>query len=288
MTTKHRRTDLKTTAKTRETETIRWIGDQLGRLVDTIDNGQFFPRLIESLREIAACDSIVVLSYHRNRSPMVLCEQLAPRDREALFGSYFKGSYLLSPFYLKWLEHRSSAELYRLRDIAPEGFFDSPYYTDYYLGSGLRDEIGYLVPIDDDAAILLSLGRTERLDRYSAEEFGLLKALKIAIASCVMKHANLAARPRASQLGLQLSEKMSNFGAGVLTEQERRVTQLLLRGHSSKSCARELAISPTTERVHRRNIYAKLKISSQAELFNRFFQSLTVESRRPRVELDPR
>ena len=284
----HRQTELKTTATTRETETIRWLGDRFGRLVDTIDHGEFFPRLIGLLREIVECDSIVALSYHRNRPPMVLCEQLAARDREALFGSYFKGSYLLSPFYLKWLEHQGSAELYRLRDIAPEGFFDSSYYTDYYLGSGLRDEIGYLVPIDVDAAVLLSLGRTASLERYSAEELRLLNALKFVIASCVKKHADLATRPRASQLGRQLSEQMSNFGAGILTDQERRVAQLLLRGHSSKSCARELEISPTTERVHRRNIYAKLKISSQAELFNRFFQSLTLESARPPAELEPR
>ena len=286
--TKQRRTDLKTTAKTRETETIRWIGDQFGRLVDTIDNGAFFPRLIGLLREIVDCDSIVALSYHRQRPPMVLCERLAPRDREALFGAYFKGSYLLSPFYLKWLERRGSAEMYRLRDIAPEGFFDSPYYTDYYLGSGLRDEVGYLIPIDADRAVLLSLGRTASFERYSTEELGLLDALKFAIASCVKKHAELAKQARAGQLGRQLTEQMSNFGADVLTEQERRVAQLLLRGHSSKSCARQLSISPTTERVHRRNIYAKLDISSQAELFNRFFQSLTLDSARPRVERDTR
>lgn len=276
---------MKTTAKTRETETIRWIGDQLGRLVDTIDNGQFFPRLIESLREIAACDSIVVLSYHRNRSPMVLCEQLAPRDREALFGSYFKGSYLLSPFYLKWLEGRDTVELYRLREIAPEGFFDSPFYTDYYLGSGLRDEIGFLVPIDRDTSVLLSLGRTASLGRFSAAELALLGALKSVVSSGVRKHAALAASPRSRQLGRQLSERLSNFGTGILTEQERRVARLLLRGHSSKSCARELEIAPTTERVHRRNIYAKLGISSQAELFARFFESLTPEPGRPRLEL---
>ncbi len=283
-----RRTDLKNTATTRETETVRWIGDRFGDLVDTIDNGGFYPRLTAMLREIADSDSIVVLAYHLDRPPMDLFRELAPRDREALAGTCFRESYLLSPFYLKWLEHRGLTELYLLREIAPEGFFDSPYYTDYYLGSGLRDEIGYLIPIDADAAVLLSLGRTESLDRYSAEELRLLKALKSAIASCVKKHADLAARPRASQLVRQLSEQMSNFGADVLTEQERRVTQLLLRGHSSKSCARALAISPTTERVHRRNIYAKLDISSQAELFNRFFQTLAVESARPRPEIDPR
>ena len=72
----------------------------------------------------------------------------------------------------------------------------------------------------------------------------------------------------------QMSDTLQLFGSELLTEKERSVVQLMLRGHSSKSCARELGISPTTERVHRRNIYAKLHISSQAELFTRFFDAL--------------
>jgi DNA-binding CsgD family transcriptional regulator len=55
------------------------------------------------------------------------------------------------------------------------------------------------------------------------------------------------------------------------------VALLMLRGHSSKSAARRLAISPDTERVHRRNIYDKLGISSQAELCSLFFEALAEE-----------
>ncbi len=268
-----------------EAETIRRIGDRFGELIETIDDSGFYLRLTGLIREFANCDSIVVIAYHRSRIPLVLHEQLAPRDREALYGSYFEGTYLLSPFYLKWLEGRDTVELYRLREIAPEGFFDSPFYTDYYLGSGLRDEIGFLVPIDCDSSVLLSFGRTASFGRFSAAELALLGALKSVVSSGVRKHAALAANPRSGQLGRQLSERLSNFGTGILTEQEQRVAQLLLRGHSSKSCARELEIAPTTERVHRRNIYAKLGISSQAELFARFFESLAPESGRPRLEL---
>lgn len=36
--------------------------------------------------------------------------------------------------------------------------------------------------------------------------------------------------------------------------------QLLIRGYSSKEAAQVLSISPETERVHRKNIYAKLNV----------------------------
>lgn len=276
---------MKNSAASLDAETIYRVGQHTGRLIDAVGGADFYPRLTGLLREAADCDSVVVIAYHRSRIPQILHEQLAPRDRKSLFATYFKGTYLLSPFFQKWLEGSDAIELYRLREIAPEGFFDSPFYTDYYMGSGLRDEIGYLVPTDRDSSLLLSLGRTASLESFSAAELELLGALKSVVASGVRKHAALSARPPPGQLGRQLSERLASFGTGILTEQEQRVAQLLLRGHSSKSCARELEIAPTTERVHRRNIYAKLKISSQAELFARFFESLAPETGRASREL---
>ena len=60
-----------------------------------------------------------------------------------------------------------------------------------------------------------------------------------------------------------------------LTEREREIAHLLLRGHSVKSSARVLEISPETVRMHRKNLYTKLEISSQAELFALFIDWLT-------------
>jgi DNA-binding CsgD family transcriptional regulator len=48
-----------------------------------------------------------------------------------------------------------------------------------------------------------------------------------------------------------------------------------LRGNSSKAIAKRLSISQETVKVHRRNLYAKLGVSSQSELFSLFLQRLT-------------
>jgi DNA-binding CsgD family transcriptional regulator len=57
-----------------------------------------------------------------------------------------------------------------------------------------------------------------------------------------------------------------------LTSREKQVVDLVLQGHSTESIARALRIVPGTVKVHRRNIYRKLKIKSQAGLFARFVE----------------
>jgi len=61
----------------------------------------------------------------------------------------------------------------------------------------------------------------------------------------------------------------------VLTQREREITQLLLRGHSTKSVARRLNIAPGTVMVHKRNLFSKLGVTSQLELFSRFIEELS-------------
>jgi DNA-binding CsgD family transcriptional regulator len=73
----------------------------------------------------------------------------------------------------------------------------------------------------------------------------------------------------------RLTECFETFGQSVLTRRERQISQLLLRGHSSKSVARELRIAPGTVMVHKRNLFAKLGISSQYELFSLLIDDLS-------------
>ena len=54
----------------------------------------------------------------------------------------------------------------------------------------------------------------------------------------------------------------------VFTKEFREeAVQMLFDGHSAKSVARELRIAPGTVMVHKRNLFAKLGITSQYELF---------------------
>ena len=65
---------------------------------------------------------------------------------------------------------------------------------------------------------------------------------------------------------LHLESNIQYITGDLLTEREREIAGYLIRGFSSKACARELDISPATERVHRKNIYQKLGVHSQAGL----------------------
>ncbi|MGS0468169.1 response regulator transcription factor [Cobetia marina] len=53
-----------------------------------------------------------------------------------------------------------------------------------------------------------------------------------------------------------------------LTEREREVSQLMLGGCSTKEIARRLGISVETVRAHKKHLYTKLGINTQAELFS--------------------
>ncbi|RTF06923.1 response regulator transcription factor, partial [Serratia marcescens] len=63
----------------------------------------------------------------------------------------------------------------------------------------------------------------------------------------------------------------------LLTPREREIVDLILAGCSSQQIADRLFISLGTVKNHRKNIYGKLNIGSQAELFSLL---LTVPQRR--------
>ena len=68
----------------------------------------------------------------------------------------------------------------------------------------------------------------------------------------------------------QISTAYQRFGRNLLSERERQIVTLVLQGHSTESIAQRLDISPGTVKIHRRNIYRKLHISTQGELFAAF------------------
>ena len=57
-------------------------------------------------------------------------------------------------------------------------------------------------------------------------------------------------------------------GADALTEREKQITALLLKGRTYKLIAEELFLSENTVKTHVKNIYSKLGIKRKSELFN--------------------
>lgn len=218
-----------------------------------------------------------LLAFHRGRTPEVLHHTLEPEGATHYLDRYLAGPYLLDPLYQLSQATRKPG-LCRYRDTAPDRFRSSEYYRQYCEQTHLTDEIDYLVDVGGGTTVALVVGRRTR--RFSRAEVAHLEALADTVHAAIRNiwrhHGDRVPDSQDAELAhRRLTRCFDRFGAGVLTEREREITQLLLRGHSTKSVARELEIAPGTVMVHKRNLFSKLGIGSQYELFSRFIDELT-------------
>ena len=84
-----------------------------------------------------------------------------------------------------------------------------------------------------------------------------------------------------SELEKRVKPAFDLFGPSGLTGRGKGVLGLALQGYRTQACAEQLKISIETLRRHRKNIYAKLDINSQAELFSLFLSSLSCFEQQP-------
>lgn len=196
---------------------------------------------------------------------------------------YQEGPYLLDPFFLA-CSNQVESGLYRIRDLAPDRFFQGEYFRNYYARTGLAEEIGFFIELPGRATVVVSLMRAQKA--FSVREFRQLRIHWPVVRAVCRKHwRELAAEfdvVGQSNRGTLMSESVdaafTEFGDGILTPRERQVVEFTLKGHSADAVGRILEISSGTVRIHRRNIYAKLRIRSQGELFSKFIQTLVSKS----------
>src|ERR1700692_859825 len=211
------------------------------------------------LKIIVEFDAIFLATFRRD-SPPTVAYFVGTREPGA---HYQDGPYLLDPFYAHFL-NRGSDGCFRLSDLAPDGFRRSQYFSTYFGGLNIGDELGLLVAMDPQSSAHVSIVRRPGGARFTKRD-------------CKWLHAGGPLAPPARHQSVvhdSLQHAYQNFGTSVLTEREHEVTQLLLRGNSAKSIARSLLIATETARNHLKRIYPKLGVTSQAELFALFFRAL--------------
>ena len=256
--------------------------EQIGRMIAAEGLPEFPRCLADFLRSIAHHDFTVIFGYRGTARPLDLYDDF-PRSKHAVFVTdYQAGPYLLDPFYLA-ATRPVAAGLYRLRDLAPDRFYQGEYFRSYYARTGLAEEIGFFVETEPGAMIVLSLMRSDKV--FSAREIATLQTAWPVVEAAVRRHWNdLSARfdttdaRGAGTAGPQIERSFQRFGEGLLTPREREVAEYTLKGYSADAISQILNISSGTVRIHRRNIYAKLGIGSQGELFARFIDTLVKAS----------
>jgi len=249
--------------------------DALARLtgdcVPLIGSDTFAPALIRGLRRFVPVDDASVLFYAQGDLPEVVYRENPEARGDESMERFVAGAFLLDPFYRAAKEQQRFG-LFRLRDLAPERFKESEYYNSWFRNCGFSDECGYVIEVGRDAFVNVALGRLGR-GRFSEAQERILQSIRPAIDALCQAHW---AGDTSSGDGLrrQLHLALDDFGSSLLTERETQVINLVLHGHSTKSVAGRLGISVETVKLHRKHAYAKLEVSSQAELFYLFLDSL--------------
>ena len=252
---------------------------RIGAAIAAIGDEGFPPALTNLLQGVAPYSYTVVFGYSGSSRPLDLYDDFPASKRRVFVSDYQEGPYLLDPFYLA-VARPVAAGLYRMRDLAPDRFYQGEYFRNFYIQTGLAEEIGFFVDFPKGATVVLSLMRQERA--FSNRDMKALEELCPVVEACIRRHwADLPTRfdldapdRRGIALRTQVEQSFHSFGDGLLTAREREIVEHTLKGHSAEAVGRILGISPGTVRIHRRNIYTKLRISSQGELFSRFIQTL--------------
>lgn len=232
--------------------------------------------LVNMLKTLVPFDNAVIVHYQGGSKPQVHYNDMPPIEQESQIDGFVNGAFLLDPFYRAAID-RGIGGLHRLSELAPEGFKKTEYYRSYFKFTEIRDEVGYIVHIDNEQFINISLGRLDLTQRFNRTQLSILEDIAPIIESiCNLQWSNneKSTTEPISQLPGQLDSALKYFGTAYLTDRETQVVQLFLHGHSTKSIAERLGISPETVKLHRKNSYAKLDVSSQAELFYLFIDSL--------------
>lgn len=258
----------------------------LARAMAAVATAEFPARLVEALGALVPIESSLFGLERKGQPPRHLFQHGIPAEyREPLTERYYARGYLLDPFCLA-IEGGLAEGFYPLAEIAPDDFFASEYYKTYYLKCGSVEDSHYIVDLDAQRKLSLCVYQGRSGARFSEEQTELLRAaLPLVRELCrqfesrggldlLLAGGDAGAQPAAA-LNRHIREAFMNFGGDCLTEREREIAHLLLRGHSVKSSARVLDISPETVRMHRKHLYTKLEINSQAELFSLFIDWLT-------------
>ncbi|MCT2530697.1 helix-turn-helix transcriptional regulator [SAR92 clade bacterium H921] len=252
------------------------FSQNLAAIMPEIGSDRLPSLLISMLKSLVPFDNAVILHYRRNASVAVYYNDIPTLERKTQIDGFVNSAFVLDPFYRAATDQQVSG-FHRLSDLAPEDFEKTEYYRTYFKYTEINDEVGYIVHLSPTDFINISLGRDNSTQRFNRTQISILHDINDVIEEICKQQWDSEVKDNTNhenQLPGQLDSALKYFGTAYLTDRESQVVQLFLHGHSTKSIAERLRISPETVKLHRKNSYAKLDVSSQAELFYLFIDSL--------------
>ncbi|NRB19826.1 MAG: helix-turn-helix transcriptional regulator [Rhodobacteraceae bacterium] len=256
--------------------------------IQTIGTDTFFDDLSAVVDRITPYSSLLFFLYRPGAAPILLSKSRVTESFRQGLDNYVNHTYLLNPVYQSFKTGIESG-VYQMSEILPDGYGALISSVEFEIKIDVKETIGYLTPgwpkhteelmllinLPDGLMIEVTILR-QRDVGYSRQDYLAMTQVFPIVQAVFHKHWELMNRDFTAHASRpSLDSAFDDFGSEALTAREQEVVKLVLTGHSSESISLRLGTSVPTIKSHRRNIYAKLEIGSQAELFSRFISFLT-------------
>jgi len=275
---------------------------KIALIIDQWEQAEASRLLLDSIGSIIGFKFALAVVHLPDSPPVHLADTFTrPLEKQAL-SHYLDNTYILNPVYNAYKKGLKEG-VYRMRDLAPDHYFSSDYYHQFKAHALAGEEIGYktygwptgmeelLITIDLPEGKMGEISLSRASSDGGFDDVDLQKIEQIAPLIAAMyrrlwqqvhrKDKPQGFEPKDSVTGeLLLKSGKSILGDGCLSRRESEIAHMILQGHSSQSISLHLNISLTTVKTHRRNIYIKLNISTQQELFAAFLNALSSQKNR--------
>jgi DNA-binding CsgD family transcriptional regulator len=255
-------------------------GFHVARIIDGIGRDTLSLRVLSALAALVDFEHTGLFVFQRACRPR---DVLAPYLDGAFHRRYCGGTYKLDPFY-KVAQETSAGGVFRMRELDP-GYHR--YLDGYEMGPGLADlglaapagedavgqarsqlceEIGYLLPIAGGRVVHIPLIRSMARCPFADDDIERLRGLASILQAAFDQHfRTLSDTDTTDDAGPGDDVLRRRLIAG-LTPRELEVARRVAAGLTSAELGRQLGIARQTVKVHRKNVYRKLDVGSQAEL----------------------
>ncbi len=240
----------------------------LGDVIEAIGTDGFPPTLLRVLNRYVEVDHIVIFTFTEGRGFDYLFThgRIEGKRAHELARSYTRKYYRFDPHAEEVAHPETLGEPHWVRFAGHK--IDHPGYVDFFYDrNNLVDKLS-LIFQRDAKAYYCSFYRLGDSGRYTEAEAGSLASLSSIIVASVVKHGSalFPETGEAARLSLVSGSMDWPLEAG-LAPREAEVCNYIIEGYGSEAIALRLGLTINSIKTYRKRAYAKLKISSQNELF---------------------
>lgn len=251
----------------------------MSEMVSIIGDPAFGDRFFGIVERMIGADHCTVFVSHGGGVQTLVAEAqtdaAAARVRQ-LAGLYSARGYRTDPVWNR-ASPRPTETAVHAEVIAPGYFADPAYRREFYEKPNIMEEIALSAEVGCGRRVYASFYREQGRARFSEAEISALQASAPVTMQVLAKHADLTHAEAAPSRSLSREDLLRRVQQAMmdenslLTQREAEVCTGIVLGYTILGLSLNMGISVNTVATHRKRAYAKLRISSQNELFAHYF-----------------